>query len=305
MTANAVWYGPLFGVCASSTWAVGSAVYSRLTKDHSPFAVNCSRAIVALPCFALALLMFLGPQGALAELKLLSPSNLSWFALTMVASYGLGDSIFFMSTRLLGVPSALAIGSAYPLVTALLGAYLKGEWLTRPQTLGLLATVVGIVLVILHAPKHVGEAVSGDRRRKLLGVTLALVTLLMWVLNNFAVAQISREFSPVGGNVYRMLFSLLFCSLMGLVLRRPLALPMPVLRRNLLPITLEAVGGSWFYLLALGNTTLAVGAVTTSLAPIISVPVALAFGLEKISFWRTVGVCLAVTGVCLLVGGGV
>src|SRR4051812_25537796 len=109
--------GPLCAFGSSVTWAVGSAGYSRLSRGHSPFAVNFTRGLVALPLFLAGFILSVGSwQGALDAVALLSPTAIAWFALSIFASYGLGDVLFMWSTRSLGVPAALAIGSTFPLL---------------------------------------------------------------------------------------------------------------------------------------------------------------------------------------------
>jgi drug/metabolite transporter (DMT)-like permease len=80
----------------------------------------------------------------------------------------------------------------------------------------------------------------------------------------------------------------------------PALLPWPVYRRNLWAFVIEGFGGSLFYLYGLSHSRLAVGAVLTSLAPVVSVPVAVAFGLERFSLARTAGVTMVVLGIILL-----
>jgi drug/metabolite transporter (DMT)-like permease len=66
---------------------------------------------------------------------------------------------------------------------------------------------------------------------------------------------------------------------------------------------LETCLGSFFYIYGLSHSPLAVASTLTSLAPVLSVPVAIVLGLERFSFVRTLGICLVVLGLCFLVGG--
>lgn len=306
MVSNAAtttnWIGPFFGICASCTWAYGSVAYSKLSKNHSTFAVNFSRALVALPLFLLTVCVVEGGlvQG-LEAFRVVKGSHIAWFCLSMVASYGLGDSLFFMSTRLIGVPSALAIGSAYPILTALAGVVFVGEALQCAQWAGLVIVVIGVVTVIL---KGVDRTQALARRSVATGVLLAVATAVCWSFNSFAMAHVGREMPAAVANTVRMCIALGLCAVFGRVVTpgQPVALPVAVLRRSLGVFFVEAFAGSYFYILALKYSTLAVGATLTSLAPVIAVPVALVLRLERFSLWRTAGVFLVVGGVWLLVG---
>jgi drug/metabolite transporter (DMT)-like permease len=85
---------------------------------------------------------------------------------------------------------------------------------------------------------------------------------------------------------------------------QPILLPASALRRAGWIFVLEAYGGSMVFMYGLANSPLVLGSALTSLAPVISVPVALALGLEKPSFLRTFGVATVVAGLWLLTTGG-
>lgn len=138
---------------SSVTWAIGSASYSRLARDHSPFAVNLARGVIGLLLFFLTALVAgvletHGLSGSLSAFSALDARHIGWLGLSMFASYGFGDSVFLMSTRALGIPTALTIASTYPLLTSAWGAFVDHEWLSVTQTLGLLVTVAGVGVVM-------------------------------------------------------------------------------------------------------------------------------------------------------------
>src|ERR1051326_5646724 len=87
--------GPLCAFGSSVTWAIGSAVYSRLSDRYSAFSVNFARALIALPLFILATFWIKGGWASgIAEYQTLRLSHWGWFTLSMIASYGLGDTLF-------------------------------------------------------------------------------------------------------------------------------------------------------------------------------------------------------------------
>lgn len=297
--------GPFCAFCSSLTWAVGSAGYSRLAGQYNPFSVNFGRALVALPLFVIAVFVAAGGFGeGLADFAALRGSHLAWFTLSMVASYGLGDVFFLWATHSLGVPGALAIASSYPLLTAVVGYLFQGEQLSALQLAGLLITVGGIVTVILNGPRPGGENAAGRSVSR--GVAFAAITSVFWAINSFAVSRGAQELSAPVGNVVRMIVAMALSAGFARVLQpgKTLLLPTFEFRRNAWLFAVEAFGGSYFFVYGLANSPLAIGSTLSSLAPVISVPVALALGLEKFSFARTAGVCSAVVGIWLLVSGG-
>ncbi|MGZ3708156.1 MAG: DMT family transporter [Bdellovibrionota bacterium] len=294
--------GPLCAFLSSCTWAVGSTTYSRLSRDHSAFAVNFMRAMIALPLFVLVTFITAGGLSAgLMQYQSVQTWQVGWLALSMIASYALGDVLFLWSSLYLGVPAALAIASSYPLLTAVLGKCFLGQELSAVQILGLLMSVGGIVVVILNGPKIGGKR---DYRHLAKGVALAFATALLWATNTFSISKGAVGLTPFVTNTVRMILALLLSAILSLILARgrPIILPWKTLKGPFLIFAAEAFGGSAFFTYGLSHSPLAIGSTLSSLAPVLSVPLALSLGLEKFSVFRTLGVVLVVTGLYFLWG---
>ncbi len=95
------------------------------------------------------------------------------------------------------------------------------------------------------------------------------------------------------------------CLIIGKVVypKERITLPISVYRSWYWLFIFEAFGGSYFYLVGLSHSSLAIGSTLASLAPVISVPVAIALRLEAFSWKRTAAVITVVFGLFLLVGG--
>lgn len=307
---NATVLGPISSLMSSLTWAVGSAGYSKLARGHSPFAVNFGRALVALPLFIVAVCVASGGVGAAFETyRGVSAGTLGWLALSIFASYALGDVLFLWATRSLGVPAALAIGSSYPILTAGVAMFIQGESLGARKVAGLLITVGGVIAVILSGAEPTPASSEGKyaapprltQRRT--GVILGFATMICWGVNTIGTARAGAAVDPMVGNTLRMIFALG----MSFGLSRLMApgteilLPRKVLKKSLPLFAFEAFGGSACFMYGLGHTPLAIGATLSSLAPVLSVPVAWVMGLEKFSLPRTLAVCVVVFGLWLLV----
>jgi drug/metabolite transporter (DMT)-like permease len=292
--------GPVCAFLSSVTWAIGSASYSKLARTNPAFAVNFTRALVALPMFVVASYVTLGWD----PFSSVGWRHVGWFSLSMFASYGLGDVLFYWSTRSLGVPGALAIASAYPLWTALGSAVFGAQTLAGPQWAGLVLTIGGVITVILCAPQaQRGLADPRELSRKSVGVMLALGTSGLWALNSFAVSRGGADLAAPVGNTLRMLLALGISFALGRLMApgSRYILPRPVIRASLGVFAIEAFGGSYFYVVGLSQSPLVIGSTLSSLAPVLAVPVAWALKLERVSIPRTLGICLVVAGLWLLV----
>ena len=312
--------GPLSAFLSSFTWALGTSCYSRISKNNSPFAINLHRAIVGFPLFTLTTFVLAG--GFSAGIQAFTDatfSNWSWLVISSLASYGLGDVIFLWASQSIGISAALAIACCYPIWTVLAGVIFLGHVLTAVQILGLFLTVGGVVTVVLqgetgNAPKNLAKAGSvgsdaGSEKAKaanrsvmLRGVLQASVASLLWAFNSFALAQGGGGIMPSVGNSMR-LFAVLICTpFLSLLFapKAPIFLPTKVFTKYLWVFFVEGFLGATFILYGLSHSPLALGVALTSLSPVISVPVAVMLGIEKFSIPKTVGVCIVVLGILLL-----
>jgi drug/metabolite transporter (DMT)-like permease len=292
--------GPVCALMSSVTWAFGSTRYSELSAKYGPFAVNFSRALIALPLFIFAAIIMNGFGGALSGYSALQTRQVLLLSLAMVGSYGFGDALFLWSTSSLGVPGALAIASTYPFWTTLVGAAYKPEGLSARQFAGMCITVVGVVAVVLSARRVSRGATIGRPRT---GFLLALAASFMWAMHSFIVSYVGPGLSPPVVNTVRMSASLVITSLMSAVLfrKKPVVLPPRSLVSSLWLFAYEAFGGSYFYVYGLSHSSVVVGVTLTALAPVLAVPIAWFLGTEKPNFRRTAGVAAVFVGLWLLV----
>jgi drug/metabolite transporter (DMT)-like permease len=295
--------GPFCAFASAFTWAIGSAQYSRLSHHHSAFAINFIRALISLPLFVIAAFVVSGGfEAALANFLQLRLSHFGWFTLSMITSYALADPLFFLTTRFLGVPSALAIGSCFPIWTVLAGYFFGKAAITPLQLSGMLIAIGGVVTVILAgAPKQ--ETVA---RFSWKGVLLAVLVSILWAVNAFSLFQGAADLLAPVGNTVRMILALLLSSFFSQIFMpgSSLLIPYRHVRGVFWVFILEGFGGAYLSFYGLSHSPLALGATLTSLAPVISVPIAVALRLEKFSIRKTIGVVLVVIGISLLVGLG-
>ncbi len=291
------------------TWVIGSSVYALLSKRYAPAAVNFNRALVALPLFLVASL--LQNDEVRASLVALGPDAVSnrafWLSFSIFMSYALGDVFFLWSALSIGFPTAQAIGALYPLWASLGGLVFLGEPLTSRKIAGITLAIAGTITVVLSGRKTVRT--PPPESMKLLhhygvGVGLALLTSFFWAMNSFAGGRGGVGMNPAFANVIRMPVALLLCPIMARLQTGP-GVPLLMARadyRRYLPFfAIEAFGGSYLYIYGLSHSSVAVGATLSSLAPVVSVPVAVALGWERFSLVKTVSVLLVVGGVILLV----
>lgn len=299
------WLGPLCALASSVTWAYGSAIYAREASRVGPAEVNLARSLLVLPLFALATLVVVGPQ-ALGQLRWV---NLGWLSLSMLCSYGLGDLVFYMTAQRLGTPTGLAISSAFPVWSALLGALTLGEEISGGRALGIAGCIGGVVwLVMLQVPP--GERAPARGRTLAGGVALAILTSILWAGNVYSIRRGAAGLPMFLVNMFRYFMAVPVLSGMWLVQRRRrgagepaerLLLSWPHLRRFVPTVLVEAFVGSSIFVYGLSHSDLSVAAPLSSLAPLFAVPIGLYLGTERLHLRRLLAIVITVAGVILLV----
>jgi len=299
--------GPLCAFLSSCTWALGSGTYSRLSEKHSAFSINFTRSAIAFPMFLLASGLIHGwASGGDIELR-----HLGWLTLSMLASYGLADIIFLAATRDLGVPGALSVASVYPIWTLMLGVA-RGEKLLAPvQLFGLLLTLAAIIYTLQTGARVRSSPAASSSRTIRRGVAFAALTSALWAVNTFSVAQGASDLPVQGVNVIRMGLALILCAVLGWW-RSPRDagqswrpwLTWRELKGSAWIFPLEAFGGSLFFAYGLAHSPLVLAATLSSLAPVISVPLAWLSGAEQVSLRRVAGVLGVTVGLYLLLSAG-
>lgn len=316
MINMAQWIGPLCALSSSLTWAIGSTQYSKLSRSSSPFAVNFSRALIGFPLSVFTTFFLVGSwSNGLAHFSLIQWRHVGWFSLSVISSFAVADPLFLLSAQSLGVPTALAIGSCFPLWTVLAGTLFLNEKLSILQWMGILMTLSGVIVVILS-----GRQAKKASQFPILGVGLAGLVSLLWASNMFALSRGGAElFSPVG-NSLRLGLGIILISFSHKIFSKSfqiqpkiqnessslshsssLFLPQNQYRQFWWVFVLEAYLGSFFAVYGLAHSPLALGTILSSLAPVLSVPIALMTGSEKFSFKKSIGILGVVTGIILLV----
>jgi drug/metabolite transporter (DMT)-like permease len=292
--------GPLAAFGASVTWAYASARYARVSREVGSARVNLARAVTASAFFA-ALYALTGDHAAPTQL---SAQAVAWLLASIVASYAFGDSLFFTAARRVGVTTALSIASVYPIWAALFGALVAHEPFGPGRALGTMLSVAGVVWLVRLTGS--GERRGSNAGRDAGGLVLAFATSLLWAANSVAVKRGSQGLDLSLANALRFGMAL---ALLSVQMRLPANAALPARPTGgwsvLAPALLaDAVLGALLYVYGLAHTDLAVGATLSSLAPLVSVPVALALGEERWSASRFAAVLTTVAGVAILVVGG-
>jgi drug/metabolite transporter (DMT)-like permease len=265
--------GALAALGSSFTWAFASVRYAQVSREIGGARVNFARAAVVGP-FYLLIATSLHGRGLASGI---TAGRAGWLALSVVCSYVLADTLFLSASRRAGIATALSIASTYPLWAALVGVAFRGERFGIMRGAGTLLCIVGVVVLVRVAPT--GGANSQPGRRG--GLLLAGITSIMWAGNSIAVKFGSPGLDVAQVNGVRYSFALVVLALGIRVTGGPLWPPTRSWAMLAPAIVADGVLGSSLYVYGVAHSDLAIGATLTSLAPLISVPIAIAMGEER------------------------
>jgi drug/metabolite transporter (DMT)-like permease len=291
--------GALGAFTASVTWAFASTRYAEVARTEGAVRVGLLRALSAS---ALWLLALAATDGVLAWTRIDARQALCLTG-SIVCSYALGDRVFFAAASRLGVSSALAIATIYPLWAALFGALVRGEPLGTRRSIGIVLCLAG-VSAVLRMSRDARQPAS-EARSRIVGAALALLTSLFWAGNAVLLKLGADGLSIYQANSLRFTIGVLLL-LMQLKFMRGVVvgaqLPMRSLARRLRVALLADVGlGSICFVYGIAHTDLALGATLSSLSPLVALPIAVYLGTERIEAGKVFAVCLTLLGVVLLV----
>jgi drug/metabolite transporter (DMT)-like permease len=241
----------------------------------------------------------------------------AWLGLSVICAYAFADNVFFAAARRVGITTALAIASSYPLWAAVAGALWHGERFGPLRAAGTLLCVGGVIALIALAPQA-AELAKGEPTKKAHpnahstlreareGILLSLLTSVLWAGNTVSVKLGGTGLTAWHANLLRFLIAWPILAATSALTTRPTRDDdeARTAYRALIPVSLaEACVGSSLFVYGLSHTDLAVGATLSSLAPLLSVPFALLYREERWSAPRFYAVTATVAGVIILIVG--
>src|SRR5881409_937072 len=128
----------------------------------------------------------------------ISASGWLLLGLSIVTAIALGDTVFFESTRAIGVARAMTVSTTYPLVAAVIAAAFLNEPVTGPIALGSLVTMAGLILIVAPWAERAPE------ERFWFGVGAAAIASLAWAVSTVLVKPPLSEMGPVTAQAIRL-----------------------------------------------------------------------------------------------------
>jgi drug/metabolite transporter (DMT)-like permease len=284
-------FGALCALGAALAWSITSLLARTLMPHYGSVTINAVRSGIAGTFLVAWVVIADGP----AALVTMSGTTFAVLIVSIVMAIGLGDTVFFESTRAIGLGRAMTIATTYPVGAAVLAAVLYGERITTPIAAGTLLTLGGVALIV-------GVRAEARPERLWFGVWTAVVASVAWAVSTAMMKTPLTEIDPLTAQAIRLPLASALLWLTpwtrgaGAALRA--AGPGPLLRIGALSAITAA--SSVLFVASLKYAGVTVGSVLSSTAPLFALPLGVIFLGERVSVWTVLGALVAVAGIVVL-----
>jgi DME family drug/metabolite transporter len=292
--------GEFAALGAAISWTVSALLYRKALSETKPVSAN----IVRLTLTSAVLLAFLVATGMLGVLASLPPNIVVLAGVSGIIGLGLGDTLYMISLKMIGVARAVPVTCTYPLFNLLWVALLAGEPITWSVALGAVVIVLGIWLLSLEEEKD-----TLDAQKKVLGrgLAVALATALLWSVSIAMMGLAVKETPNLGDafaiNTLRVLTIAVSFAVSAPIVDRGLGF-LKLRRRTVVTLIaggIVALGLGWFLLSISFIDTLQSRAVPISSAtPLFSTLAGILLLHEKVNAKNVMGSIMIVVGVFII-----
>lgn len=324
--------GVLAALGGALVWAISSTLVASQTQRLDTLSASALRASAAVGFFVI-MLFALGASGDVGRMSAL---DIVQFSGTGLLTILVGETLFVASIAMIGMTRAFTtVVGVYNLLTFLLAALFLGEAVSWDVAAGSVLVILGVYLVALYgrpprsprgsnAPARSGSADATtpagpavrsniDVRLPLLGqitpslgvgVTLALVTGLVWAAGAVWLRNIAGDFDAAAVGVVRLPAAAALMMFAATAPRRSSFRRRSAPRRALLVLFVSGVLtpgiGSLFFIFGLQEIGAGQTVVLFSTSSMIALPLGAVFLREQITVWVAAGTLLAVGGIALI-----
>jgi drug/metabolite transporter (DMT)-like permease len=183
--------GELAALGAALCWTVSAVLYKEALSRTKPIPANVVRC-VCTTMVLVACLAFIGKFSILMDLPLYAAVLAG---VSGIVGLGLGDTLYMVSLKLIGVARAVPITCTYPLFNLLLAVFLQRETVNAQVLFGTLVIVFGVWLLSREKGKGAGEL---QEKTLVRGVIYALATAVVWAVS-IAMINVAMNLPETGG----------------------------------------------------------------------------------------------------------
>ena len=284
--------GALASLGSALMWAVTSILARSLMPGIGSVAVNAIRSTIGGTLLVLWVLATAG-AGAFTGASLGAWVLLS---LSIVTAIAIGDTVFFESTRALGLGRAMTISTTYPIGSAAIAAVFLDEPITLPIVGGTLLTLAGITVIL--APWR-GPA---PEERFWFGVGTATLASVAWAVSTVLVKPPLAEMNPVTAQAIRLPLAaaLLWVTPWARSAPREFAHSSRGARLRVAVLGGLTAISSVTFVAGVKYASVTVASVLSATAPMFGIPLAFIFLNERLTYPALLGSAITIAGIIVL-----
>ncbi len=306
--------GDTAGILTSLFFAFNAVVTTKAVAAVGSVILNRARVVFALVYLLILNLVFFGQPLPLAA----GFTRWTWLGLSGLIGLAIGDAFLFQAYLMIGPRLGSLLLSLSTVFGALEAWLFFGESLRPGQILGIALALAGMVWVLLERAPRLAAPGTGLASTAIapdaapahaspLGILFGVLAGLGQATGLvFSRQGMQGAFSPISGNVIRMLTAVLGLWLVTL-LQGQVGSTLRTLQANPAAVRLVAVAaligpviGVSLSLLAVQNVPVGVASVLTSLSPIFMLPLSYFFFKERLGWQAIAATFLAMLGVVIL-----
>jgi DME family drug/metabolite transporter len=289
-------FGELTALGAALSWTASALLYRKALQETQPISANVVRLVLT----STILIAFIAVVGKLGSFATLPYNVVVLAAVSGIIGLGVGDTLYMVSLKMVGVARAVPITCTYPLFTLLFAFTLAGQPPALTVSLGAVLIVVGIWLVSIERDSNA----TASRKLLLFGVVMGLATAMLWAVSitmmNLAVNYNRQLDSALAVNTIRVTtMGATFAASAPLLYKRHRLTRMS--RKTVLFLIaggLVALGLGWFFLsYSLTVTDESRAVPISSVTPLFSTLTAVLLFHERITMENALGSVMIVIGI--------
>lgn len=284
--------GALCALGAALAWSVTSLLARSVLTHYGSVTINAVRSGVAGILLVACVSATAGPGVLVA----MSGATFALLAVSIVAAIAIGDTVFFESTRAIGLGRAMTIATTYPIGAAVLAAAFLQESISVAVAVGTFLTLSGVAVIVS------GRSSEPGPQRLWFGVWTAVLASVAWAVSTAMMKPPLREIEPLTAQAIRLPLASALLWLTPWTRGAAAALRDggrgPLLRMAALSVI--TAGSSVLFVASLKYAGVAVGSVLSATAPLFAIPLGVIFLGERLSVTTVLGALLTVAGIVVL-----
>ena len=282
--------GALASLGAAMAWAVTSLLARSLMPELGSVAINAIRSTIG----GVLLVAWVLATAGVGAFTAISASAWVLLTLSIVIAIAIGDTVFFESSRALGLGRAMTISTTYPVGAAAIAALFLGEPVTLPIAVGTLVTLAGLALIVAPWAERAPEERFG------FGVGTAALASLAWAVSTVLVKPPLAEMDAVTAQAIRLPLAAVALAPWARSAPRALALSSRGARIRIGVLGALTSVSSVMFVAGVKHAGVAVASVLASTAPMFAIPLAVVFLGERLTARAILGAAVTVAGIVLL-----